>query len=257
MQRLAVLHHRFDGVRAIGAGEAFVLRLLATDDRDRHHVFDDAAIHLQRPHRLFHRVRFIGVGGVALLPEKLGGAQEHARPHFPAHDIRPLVQLQRQVAIRFDPTTERIANDRLGRRAQDQRLGQLSIRIRLQRAVHLFQAMVSDDSHLFGEAVDVLSFLREKAERDHHREVIIVVTSSANARVHLGDKALPDAHAPGLDDHAAARRRQFSEVSLANDRLVPFGKIFRARDLKRMHGRDRFLFENLGINCCAPRRNAT
>ena len=62
--------------------------------------------------------------------------------------------------------------------------------------------------------------------------------------------ALPEAHPPRLDDHAPARRRQLREVGLADDGLIPFGKIFGARDLKRMHGRA-FPFGGVWIDCAA------
>nr|GFC75354.1 hypothetical protein [Tanacetum cinerariifolium] len=43
------------------------------------------------------------VGGVAFLPQKLGGAQEEARAHFPAYHVGPLVDEQRQVAVALNP----------------------------------------------------------------------------------------------------------------------------------------------------------
>ena len=38
LQRLAVLHHRLDGIGVHGAGEALILRLLAGDHRHGQHV---------------------------------------------------------------------------------------------------------------------------------------------------------------------------------------------------------------------------
>ena len=42
LQRLAVLHHRFDGIGAHRAGETLILRLLARDHRHGQHVFGKA-----------------------------------------------------------------------------------------------------------------------------------------------------------------------------------------------------------------------
>ena len=129
LQRLAVLHHGFDGVGVVGAGEALVGRLLARDHRHGEHVFGELAIDLEHLQRFGHRVVAVGVRRVAFLPEKLGRAQEQPRAHFPAHDVGPLVDQQRQVAIALDPALEGIADDRLRRRPDDQRLFQLRLRI--------------------------------------------------------------------------------------------------------------------------------
>ena len=63
------------------------------------------------------------VRGVAFLPEELGGAQEDARPHFPADDVGPLVDEDRQVAIALDPLRVARADDRLAGGPDDERLG--------------------------------------------------------------------------------------------------------------------------------------
>ena len=54
-----------------------------------------------------------GVGGVAFLPEELGGAKEGAWALFPPHDVAPLVQEKRQVTVATDPLAERRPDDRL------------------------------------------------------------------------------------------------------------------------------------------------
>src|SRR3712207_8114273 len=40
-----------------------------------------------------------GVRRVSLLPQELERSKEEPRPHLPAHDVRPLVDEQRQVAV--------------------------------------------------------------------------------------------------------------------------------------------------------------
>ena len=59
--------------------------------------------------------------GVPFLPEKLRRPQEHPRPQLPAHDIRPLVQQEGEVAIGRDPLRHHLADDRLRRRPDDER----------------------------------------------------------------------------------------------------------------------------------------
>ena len=63
--------------------------------------------------------------GVAFLPEELTGSQEEPSPHFPPHDVRPLVDQQRKITIGLDPPAECIADDRLAGGADDERLFQV------------------------------------------------------------------------------------------------------------------------------------
>ena len=89
----------------------------------------NVAIDLEHLQRLGHGVVAVGVRGMTFLPEEFGRAQEQARAHLPAHDVRPLVDEQRQIAIALDPALERVADDRLRRRPDDQRLFELGVGI--------------------------------------------------------------------------------------------------------------------------------
>src|SRR6476620_10880269 len=60
---------------------------------------------------LLPRVVFRGVRGVTFLPEKLGGAQEDSRSQLPAHDVGPLVEKQREIAVAADPFRNVFADD--------------------------------------------------------------------------------------------------------------------------------------------------
>ena len=114
LQGPAVPHHAFDGERPDRAREPFARRLLTLDDGHGGQLPGGASVdRLQREHGLPHRVRLVRVRGVALLPEKLGRPQEHPWPHLPAHDVRPLVEQHRQVAVRADPLRHELADDRL------------------------------------------------------------------------------------------------------------------------------------------------
>ena len=85
-----------------------------------------------------------GVGGVALLPEELAGAQEDAGAQLPADHVGPLVEQQGQVAVAVDPLGHELADDRLAGGADDDRL------------VELLAAGVGDHGQLGAEALDVL-----------------------------------------------------------------------------------------------------
>ena len=230
LQRLAILHHRLDRIGVVGAGEALVGGLLAGDDGHRQHVFRELAIDLEHLQRLGHGIVAVGVRGMALLPEELGGAQEQARAHLPAHDVGPLVDEQRQIAIALDPALEGIADDRLRRRPHDQRLLELGFGIDHQLAAFVLQAVVRDDRHLLGEAFDVLGLLGDEAHRDEEREIAVLVARFLDAGIELGLNALPDAPAPRLDDHAAAHRARLGHVAVAHGGLIPLREILLPSD---------------------------
>ena len=40
---------------------------------------------------------------MTFLPQEFGGAQEDSRSQLPSHDVRPLVEQQRQIAVTVDP----------------------------------------------------------------------------------------------------------------------------------------------------------
>ena len=98
LQRFSILHHRLDRICIDRAREPFVFRFCACKNRHRQHVFGKTAVHFERAQRFDHRVFGIGVCSMPFLPQEFAGAQEHARAHFPTHDIGPLVGQHRQIA---------------------------------------------------------------------------------------------------------------------------------------------------------------
>jgi hypothetical protein len=172
---------------------------------------------------------------MAFLPQEFAGAQEHARAHFPAHDIGPLVRQQRQIAPRLHPARHGRADHRFRRGAHDQRLFQLRLGIGHQPALAVGdQAVVRDDRHLLGEAFDMIGFLGEIGQRNEQREVAVLDARFLDARVHDLLDAFPDAIAPRLDHHAAAHARFLGQLGLGDHRLVPLGEVFVARDVQRV-----------------------
>src|SRR5258706_12642725 len=104
LQRLAVAHHGLDGICAQRAGELLALGLEAGDAGHRQLFHEEVLIDVvQDQQRLGLGLILGAVHRVALLPEKLGGAQEGPRALLPAHDVAPLVVEHGQVAVALDP----------------------------------------------------------------------------------------------------------------------------------------------------------
>ena len=229
LDRLAILHHRLDAERLHRAREALAFALLAGEDRQREAVARERLVDPEHALGFLARLRLGLVRGVAFLPEKLGGPQEEARAHFPADDIGPLIDEDRQVAVRLHPLRVGRADDRLARGADDQRLGQLGRRRGTQAAAGRgLEPVMRDDGALLGEAFHVLGLLREIAQRDEEREVRVLVPGRLERGIEEALHVLPDAVAPRLDDHAAAHIRRLGHLGGAHHLLVPLGEVFLA-----------------------------
>ncbi|MGA2905724.1 MAG: hypothetical protein ABSD98_18015 [Candidatus Korobacteraceae bacterium] len=76
----------------------------------------------------------------------------------------------------------------------------------------------------------MLGFLVQKALRDKHREVVVLMAGGFEAVVQLALQQFPDSVAVGLDDHAALDDlRRLGHVALQDNVLVPGCKILSAR----------------------------
>ena len=106
------------------------------------------------------------VRGVPFLPEELGRAQERPRHLLPAHDVRPLVDQDRQIAPRLHPLRVHRADDRFRGRTDDQLL------------FELLAAAVRDVGDLRREALDVLRLLVQQALGNEQREVRVDVAGA-------------------------------------------------------------------------------
>ena len=107
-----------------------------------------------------------GVGGVALLPEELGGAQEQPGPQLPAHDVGPLVDQQREVPVALHPLGEVAVDDGLAGGPHHHRL------------LQLLAAAVGHDRQLRAEALDVLGLVAQVGLGDEQREVGVLAPAA-------------------------------------------------------------------------------
>ena len=228
LQGLAILHHGFDAVGFDRAREPLALGLDALDDRHRHVIFGEGGVDVEDFQRLFDRLVFRGVGRVAFLPEEFGRAEKQPGAKFPADDVGPLVDQNRQVAVRLHPTGIHLADNHLARRPHDQRLLELAGRPQATFAVR-FESMMRHHRTFLGEALDVCRLLLQIAQRDEQREVSIAVSGRLEHAVQHPLHVFPDRISPGLNHHAAAHRRSLGQVGGLDDLLIPLRVVFFAR----------------------------
>lgn len=100
------------------ASELLLLSLLAGDGGDSKNVLVNALVPLKDLHNLLIGVLKAHMGGVTLLPQELAGAEERLGVlELPTDDRVPLVQAERQIAMRPDPLGIVGVHDSLGSRA--------------------------------------------------------------------------------------------------------------------------------------------
>mmetsp|Transcript_36259 Transcript_36259/g.91114 ORF Transcript_36259/g.91114 Transcript_36259/m.91114 type:complete len:471 (+) Transcript_36259:51-1463(+) len=176
------LHRR--GVQA--AGKLLRLGLDALDDRHAEQLLVHALVQVQDLPHLHLRLGLGGKGGVPLLPQKLAAADEgRGVLELPAHDVGPLVQLERQVAVAADPLRVVGVHHRLRGGAD----GQRHVQLRLPRPRH--------PRHLRGEALHVILLLCQRRLRHKQREVAVLHAHALDARVEPVLDGVPDGEGPG------------------------------------------------------------
>ena len=226
LDRLPILHHRLDAQRLDRAGETLARAFFTCENRQRQPVAREGLIHAQDQHRLLARLLFRLMRSVAFLPEKFRRAQKNARAHFPSDDVRPLVDQNRQVAIRLHPLRVARADDRLARRTDHKRFRELRCGRGPQAALAVrLQAVMRHHRAFLREAFDVRGLLCEIRERDEEREIRVAVAGRLEHSIQRTLHILPDAIAPRFDHHASAHVGILREVRRTDDLLIPLGKV--------------------------------
>ena len=103
--------------------------------------------------------------GVPFLPEEFGGPQKEPRAHLPPHDIRPLIDQYRQIAVGLHPLGISCTNDRLAGGPNDQRLVEFSCRHQPASRFSL-QAMMRHHSAFLRKALNMLRLFLKETKRD-------------------------------------------------------------------------------------------
>ena len=163
------------------------------------------------------------MGGVSLLPQEFGCAEEWAGAHLPSHDVAPLVAHQWQVAPRVNPVAVGVPYNSLRRGADDEFLLKLCRGVNLHTALVVLgaQAIMGHHGALLGEAFHMLGFLGEERLRDKQWEVGILRASLLEHQVELVLHLLPDGITIGFDHHTSAYCRLLGEVGLHYQIIKP------------------------------------
>src|SRR5580700_6597726 len=132
------------------------------------------------------------MSGVTLLPKELHGAQERPRGLLPAHDVRPLVDQNRQVPIGFDPLRVHRSDHRLRGRSNRQTLRQL------------FAAALRHPGDLRRKSLDVLGLPYQQTFGNEQWKVRILVARGLESRIELSLQVLPEPEPVRTKNDAAA-----------------------------------------------------
>ena len=172
------------------------------------------------------------MGRVPFLPQELARAQKHARTHFPAHHIGPLVDHQRQIAPALNPTAHGGTDYRFRCRAHDQRLFQLGFRIGNQLPLAVTdKPVMRNNRHFLGKAVHMVGLFFKEGQGNKQREIAVIDACSLDFGIHQFLDAFPNAVTPRTDDHASPDTRFLGEIAFGNNLLVPARKILGPGDI--------------------------
>lgn len=154
------------------------------------------------------------MGGVPLLPQELARADERSGMFkLPADDICPLVEQQRQVAMRLDPLCVGWIHDRLAGRPNRNRFLELSLpRFRNPR-------------DLRSEPLDVVSLFVESLLAHKQGEAGVLHPYGFNLSIERGLNLLPDLEGPWPQNIASRHVVIFYHFGFYYHLLVPFRKV--------------------------------
>ena len=195
LQRFAVGHERLDRIRLDRAGKAFARALDAGVDWNGGDVFREVTIDAEHAQRLLACLLRVCVRGVAFLPQEFHRAQKRARGLFPAQHVTPLIDENRQIAIRFDPLRIHDADDNFRRWTNREALGEL------------FVAAVRHPRNFRRKALHVLRLFEQQAFRNEQREVCVFMPRRFKGRVQVLLQILPQPITVWAKHHATAHRR--------------------------------------------------
>src|SRR4030095_585335 len=200
----------------VSTSKLLFFRLPAFDYRHGDIFLRESAIHAEHALRLFLRVLISCMGRVALLPEELRSPQKQPRTHFPPDDVPPLIEQQRQVAIRLNPISKRVPNDGLRRRPNDQRF------------LELRTTSMGDDCDFRRKTLDVFRFFLKKTFWNEERKICVLVPRFLEHAVKSLLHFFPDRVAVRSNDHAAFDGCVICQFCCGNHIGIPSRVVFTA-----------------------------
>ena len=121
-------HVQFHSCCVFCTCKALVLTFSALNYRNCKQIFVDCSVMIKNCSNKNVGLIVCCVSSVALLPEKFARSNEgRGMLEFPANDVRPLVEQQRQVTIRVDPLCKARVHDGFTRGADSDRLGKFTL----------------------------------------------------------------------------------------------------------------------------------
>ena len=185
LERLPVMHQRFDRISILRSRELLALSLPSGNDRDRQVFLNKTLVHF--PHHLcaLFRLFISSVDRMPLLPQELPGTQERSCRLLPAEHGTPLVPYLRQVAVGLHGLAPHIAEQRL-------RCGPDA-----ESLLELLHTAVCHPRHFRRKALDMILLLLEQALRDQHRKIHILHTCIFKTLIQVRLDILPQRIAVG------------------------------------------------------------
>ena len=213
LQRLAVMHQRFNRIGGFRTGKFLLVGLASLYHRDRKEFLAEISVNIK--HLLGSCLRLLGgsMNRMTFLPQKFHGAKERSRRLLPTYNRAPLVINLRQIAIGMHDMRIKIAEKRLGRRTHAHLL--------LQRLT----AALGYPCNLGCEALNVIFLFIQKAFRNEHREIAVLHAGLFEAAVKLLLDVLPNRVARGSDDHAPLDAGIIHKLRFLDNVRIPLGEI--------------------------------
>mmetsp|Transcript_10870 Transcript_10870/g.30529 ORF Transcript_10870/g.30529 Transcript_10870/m.30529 type:complete len:403 (+) Transcript_10870:370-1578(+) len=231
LQSPSVLHESLNCKCLLGTGKSFGGTLDSSNDGNGQQFLCKRGIFLHHGLGIIEGTLVRGVGGMAFLPKEFRRAKEGTGSHLPSHYVGPLIDLQGQVAMTNNPFPEGTPNHGLTRRSDDEGILQLGLGVGNQSLLSAGvgrQPVVRHHGTFLGKSVDVFSFLAQEALGNEHGEVCVLHVVTLDPSIEVGTDNVPEGHAPGLDDHAAADGAGFGKTGVADDGGVPLGVVLGA-----------------------------
>ena len=224
LQGLTILHQGFDTIGFQGTGKTFIGCFDALDNRKRHIIFHEISVHMQHFFS-FSNGFFSGrMGCMPFLPKKFCCPQEQTGSHFPANNIRPLVDQQWQITVGLDPVFVGIPDDGFTGWAYNKFFFQLCFRINHQLSLVVgvsFQPVMGNHSTFLGKALGMPLFFLEKGFGNKQRKIGIDMAGVLEHLVQYIPHVLPKGIAVGLYYHAAPHSRIVCQPTLQDQFIVP------------------------------------